>query len=382
MPLKILHLITDLNTGGAETSLYRLLASMDCERFDSQVVSLITPGPLGEKIASLGIPVRSLDMRPGRPTPAALLRLTSWLRREKPDILQTWLYHADLLGILAARAARIPVVVWNVRNSEMELSQYRRLSGLVVRTCARLSGWPQAVVSNSHAGRDFHVRSGYHPARWVIIPNGIDTRVFKPDPEAYRWLRRELGLAPETVLIGQVARYDPMKNQAGFLMAAGELSRTGIQAHFVMAGSGVTDENAALGEVVKQQGLTGRVHLLGRRDDMPRIEAALDLLTSASIFGEGFPNVVAEAMACGVPCVVTDVGDSALLVGETGRVVPAHDPGALAGAWSDLLSMPPEGRRELGRQARERILGRFSLEKMAAAYSQLYWDIIAIGEKR
>ena len=373
--MKILHLITDLNIGGAENSLYRLLSGMDRERFDSRVVSLIPVGRVGEKIQSLGIRVESLGMYPGRLSLTGAWRLISILRRDRPMILQTWLYHADLLGILAAQAVRLPVVVWNIRNSEMDLSQYRRLSGLVVRACAWLSGWPQVVVSNSHAGLDFHIRFGYHPPRWVIIPNGIDTRVFKPDREAYHGLRQELGLPPETVLIGQVARYDPMKNQLVFLKAAGELNRSGSQVHFVMIGEGITEENAILVDEVHRQGLAGRVHMLGRQDDIGRYESALDVLTSASSFGEGFPNVVAEAMSCAVPCVVTDVGDSAYLVGDTGLVVPPGDPQVLVEAWKRLLSGGEKVRRDLGAAARRRIETQFSLERTIFAYQDLYLSL-------
>jgi len=369
--MKVLHLITDLNTGGAETSLYRLLGGLERAEFDSQVVSLIPPGPIGEKIAALGIPVRTLGMAPGRPTPAALARLTGWLHADPPDLLQTWLYHADLLGILAARMAGVRRVMWNLRNSEMQLSQYRRLSGLVVHLCACLSGWPQVVISNSRAGQDFHARFGYHPRRWAVIPNGIDTRLFRPNPQAYAWLRSGLGLPPEELLVGQVARYDPMKDQAGFLRAAGELVRSGSPAHFVLIGHEVTDANPALTAAAREAGLAGRVHLLGRQDDIGRYEAALDVLVSPSAFGEGFPNAVAEAMACGVACVVTDVGDSAYLVGETGRVVPPSDPSALAAACGALLADANE-RGALGAAARRRIEANFSLERTVAAYRQLY----------
>jgi glycosyltransferase involved in cell wall biosynthesis len=320
-------------------------------------------------------------MRPGQPSLAAFFRLAGWLRYDKPDLLQTWLYHADLLGILAARVARIRVVVWNIRNSELELSQYRRLSGWVVRICSWLSGWPQAVICNSHAGRDFHARFGYRPSCWMVIPNGINTEVFKPDLEAYRSLRRELGLAPDTVLIGQVARYHPMKNQTGFLAAAGELLRTGGDAHFVMVGQDIGEENADLVEAVRQQGLTGRVHMLGRQEAMPRIEAALEILTSAS-FGEGFPNVVAEAMACGVPCVVTDVGDSALLVGGTGKIIPPRDTHAIVSAWRELIACGATGRRSLGESARQRVAESFSLDKTIAAYQALYEELIAHSPQR
>jgi len=180
----------------------------------------------------------------------------------------------------------------------------------------------------------------------------------------------------DTLLIGHFGRYDPMKNQEDFILAAGEMVRSGSEAHFVMVGEDVSESNTALREVVDQQALRGRVHMLGRRDDMPQLAAALDLLSSSSL-GEGFPNVVAEAMACEVPCVVTDVGDSAMLVGETGKVVPAGNPTALAQAWENLLTRPQNERKQLGLQARRRIEEHYSLGKMTAAYSQLYRDIIA-----
>ena len=376
MTIKVVHLITDLNIGGAEKSLYRLLASMDRQQFDSQVVSMVPAGSVGEQIRSLGIRVRSLSLQPGRPTISGLRLLTSWLRIEKPDILQTWLYHADLLGVIAGRLAGIPNVVWNIRNTNIDFSQYRRLSGYVVRTCSWVSGWPRVVISNSQAGRDFHVRLGYHARRWAVIPNGIDTQAFRPDSDSAGILRRELGLPMDTLLIGHFGRYDPMKNQEGFLIAAGELVRSGSEAHFVMVGEEVSGDNAILREVVNQQALNGRVHMLGRRHDMPRLASALNLLSSSSL-GEGFPNVVAEAMACGVPCVVTDVGDSALVVGDTGWTVPPNDPSALVKAWNDFLGLPESERKSMGVKARQRICEHFSLDGMTAAYSRLYRDIIA-----
>jgi len=380
MPTKILHLITDLNTGGAEISLYRLLAHMDRDRFESQVVSLVPVGQVGEKIRDLGIPVRSLDLKAGRPTLYALFRLTGWLCRERPSILQTWLYHADLLGILAAKAGGVRRVAWNIRNSEMDFSRYRQLSKIVVGACARLSGWPQVVISNSQAGQEFHARLGYHPRRWAIIPNGIDLQVFHPDPQTRLDVRKELEVDPGAILIGQVARYDPMKGQIIFLKAAGQLTRAGVDAHFVMVGQGVSYENPTLAEVIRDEALDGRVLLLGLREDMARIYAALDILTSPSS-GEGFPNVIAEAMACGVTCVATDVGDSALLVGETGRIVPPGAPAALAAAWQELISAGRLKRRELGEAARRRVAERFSLEKTIAAYQDLYDELLARSAK-
>ena len=375
-PIRLLHVITDLNIGGAEISLYRLLTCLDRTKYASQVVSLTPAGELGDKIRELGIPVFSLNMKPGQPSLNALRVLSLRMRNERFDIVQSWLYHADLLGLMAARAANIEHVVWNIRNSYLNMSDYRRLSRVVLKGCGLLSGWPQAVVCNSRAGQAFHIGLGYHPRRWVIIPNGFDPDEFKPNHQARLEVRQELGLASDILLVGMTARFDPVKGHVDFLKAAGALVRSGVDAHFVMIGHGVTFENEILSSIITQENLGGRVHLLGQREDLPRLYASLDMFSLAS-YGEGFPNVAAEAMLCGVPCAVTDVGDAKLIVGGTGRVVPPRDSTALANAWNSLLSLSDFDRQSLGARARQRIIECYSLEKMVSAYDQLYRDIMA-----
>jgi glycosyltransferase involved in cell wall biosynthesis len=379
MTIKILHLITGLNTGGAEVSLYRLLGRMDRSRFENRVISLIPVSDIGDKIRALGIPVTSLGLRPGQISLAALWSLTRELRSERPDILQTWMYHADLLGLLAAKLSGFQPVVWNIRSSNMDTSQYKKLTGLVIRLCSWLSGLPRAVIVNSHAGQVFHTGFGYHPRRWVLIPNGMDLDLFCPDEDARRSVQAEIGLDPQTVLIGMHGRFDPMKGHADFLHAAGLLTRSGVDAHFLLAGQAVSPDNETLKALVLEEDLAGRVHLLGRRDDIHRLDAALDILALSSLYGEGFPNVVAEAMACGVPCTVTDVGDTAFLVADTGCVVQRHDPAALAEAWRSLVRSGPEYRHRLGAAARQRIVENFSLSKTVAAYENLYSELAGTG---
>ena len=261
--------------------------------------------------------------------------------------MQTWLYHADLLGWAAAGLAGVKFLVWNIRSSDIDTSQYKPLSGLVIRACARLSGRPQAVVVNSLAGQAVHTGLGYHPRRWVHIPNGVDVDRYKPDPDARRAVRAELGLPVDAILIGMNARYDPMKNHSGFIQAAGKLVRSSLDVHFLLAGQDVDPGNTVLVDLIGRENLAGRVHLLGRCEDVPLLDAALDILAMTSSFGEGFPNAVAEAMACGITCAVTDVGDAALLVGNTGRVVSAGTTPATwqmpGGRWSR-----PESRNDSG----------------------------------
>jgi glycosyltransferase involved in cell wall biosynthesis len=235
-PIKLLHVITDLNVGGAEISLYRLLTCLDRTRYASQVVSLIPAGELGDRIRELGIPVFSLNMKPGQPSLSALHSLLLRMRTGRFDIVQSWLYHADLLGLLVARAANIDHVVWNIRNAYLDMSDYRRLSRVVLKGCSLLSGWPQVVICNSRAGQEFHTGLGYHPRRWLIIPNGFDPDEFNPNQQARLDIRHELDLAPNALLVGMTARFDPVKGHVEFLKAAGALVRSGIDAHFIMIG--------------------------------------------------------------------------------------------------------------------------------------------------
>jgi glycosyltransferase involved in cell wall biosynthesis len=315
-----------------------------------------------------------LNMQPGRPSLGAYLRLWDWLRRIRPDILQTWLYHADLLGLLAAKAARVHRVVWNLRSSYHDLSQYRHLTGVVLKLCTWLSGWPQAIITNSQSGREFHTSLGYHPRLWVWIPNGIDLQTYKPSAGLRTAIHRELNLPAESFLIGLVARFDPVKDHGNFLQAAGILSPAYANVHYILVGEGVDPSNRFLVDQIHNEHLSGRVHLLGRRLDIPHLMAGMDIISSSS-YGEGFPNTIAEGMACAVPCVVTDVGDSALLVGATGIVVPPKNPLALADGWRRVIELSPEDRQNLGLAARHRIEQEFYIDRTIQDYQRLYQSL-------
>jgi glycosyltransferase involved in cell wall biosynthesis len=376
--MQIIHLITSLDVGGTETALYRLLASMDRSTFENRVICLIPPGPVGEKIASLGIPVTSLNMPPGRPTLAGFIQLISLLRKTKPDILQTWLYHADLLGLLAGKLAGVPSILWNIRSTDMDFSQYRKLSQVVVRSCALLSGFPSAVIANSQAGKNFHEKMGYRPREWVQIYNGINTNEFGPNPAARLKIRQELGLSEIDLLVGMVARYDPMKGYDNFLEAARIVLNVNSKICFVIAGDGALPSNAELWRKIVKHQLTDNIHLLGRRSDIPQLDAALDIYVSPSIT-EGFPNAVAETMACGIPCVATDVGDTAKIVGDSGLIVPARNPHLLADGMLKLLRLTDVQRKELGKLARLRIQSEFDLSRMTEQYEALYKRLSAFN---
>lgn len=370
--IKVAHLITTLDAGGTEKMLSRLLAFMDGRRFSSHVICLTRMGDLGEMIRGKGIPVHTLDMPRGKVSVAGLLKLHRVLRGIKPDILQTWLYHGDLLGLLLGRLSGVRNICWNVRCSYMSLREYHASTRWTLRSCAMLSRSPTLILTNSHEARRFHIGIGYRREGWEVIPNGFDLDEFRPDPMARPLLLDELGIEyrPGRHLIGFIARFDPMKDHTSFIRAGCRLLEQGRDAHFVMAGRGVSRENEALSRLVPEQ-WAGRFHFLGGRSDINRITAGLDIASLASR-GEGFPNVVCEAMACGVPCVVMDVGDSRAIVGETGLVTPPGDPAAMAGAWSSMMDMGRDDLDRLGRAARERVVELYDIRQVVRRYESLY----------
>jgi len=369
---KIVHVITGLTTGGAEMSLFRLLGRIDPLRFSSEVISLSDEGTLGSRIRSLGIPVVTLKLTPGRPSPAALLRLVRRLRASRPAVVQTWMYHADLLGGMAAWLAGGLPVAWGIHNWNLAPPATRRSTVVTARACAWSSRWlPDRIVCVSEASRQVHDAFGYASDKLVVIPNGFDLEAFKPDSRGRQELRGEL-LVPDTApLIGRVGRYDLQKDYRNFVDAAARIHAGRPDAHFILCGDGIDWENRELAGWIDSAGLRERCRLLGPRDDVPRILAALDLACSPSL-GEAFPLFVGEAMATGVPCVVTDVGDSARLVGETGRVVPPHDSEALARACLEMIELGPDRRQRLGSVARTRIEHKFSLARTVGRYQDLY----------
>ena len=374
--IKVVHIITGLSVGGAENMLFKLVSGMDRSEFAPEVISLSGVGPVGEKMQAAGIPVRALNMRPSLPNPALLLRLTQWLRESHPQVVQTWLHHADLLGGIASRrAGRLPLA-WNIRHSNLDPATIKRQTILIGQACARLShSLPQRIVCCSEAGRDEHMRLGYAPDKLIVIPNGFDLTAYQPSLSAQSAIRAELGIPLGAPLIGLIGRFHPMKDHATFVQAAALLHPLRPDVHFLCCGEDVTWQNATLADRIRERGLCDRFHLLGQRRDIPQIAAALTLGTLCSLYGEGFPNVVGEAMACGVPCVVTDVGDSVMIVGETGRVVPLRAPAALSEAWKHLLELDPAEQQRIAMAARERVETHFALPSVVGRYQQLYKDM-------
>ena len=381
-PLRVLHVITGLQMGGAETMLASLVEHAGPEAFTSEVVSLraLDDGsrPLAERIEALGLRVRGLGMRPERPNPLFVARLARWIREGRPDVVQTWMYHANVIGGAAARLAGVPLV-WGIHHDAADLEGLKPGTARLVKASAWASRWmPDAIVCVAEASRETHAELGYDRAKMRVIPNGFSLERFHLDPQARQSIRRELGIPPDAPVLGMFARFHLMKDHAGFLQAAGIVARRFPEAHFVLCGLDVDESNGQLLAGARAAGLDHHLHLLGLRGDVPALLAALDVYVSSSR-REAFPMVLGEAMACGVPCAVTDVGDSALLVGDTGRVVPPGDAPALAQACVDLLCLPPEERQALGEAARERVQREYNLEAIVRQYAQLYRSLVFRG---
>lgn len=371
--MKILHVITGLDTGGAEMMLMKVVERLDRARFSSRVVSLSHEMGLADRVREAGVDVTTLNVVPKLAAgPRTIRRVSALIRETRPDVIQTWMYHADLVGGIAGRIAGVPVI-WNIQSSTLDPVLTRCRTRVIARVSAVMSKvLPSAIISCSNAGLEVHSRMGYARDLFEIIPNGTDLSVFRPDPEGRAAMRRQLGVSAETRLVGMIARLHSQKDHPNFFAAAGLLARTHSNARFVLVGLGLEPHNPEVLNMARNAGVEERTTLLGLRSDMASLLPALDIHTLSSAYGEGFPNVIGEAMAAGVPCVVTRVGDSAEIVGDTGFAVPPRDPQALANAWRQMLDLDGDEFEKLRVRARQRVADHFSLEASISQYEALY----------
>jgi len=372
MRKRITHIITGLDSGGAEYALYTLLSHQKMKQFSYSVISLSDIGPVGEKIRKLGIPVTGLMINSKAPNPLSLQRLITRLRQISPDLIQTWMYHADLLGGLTTKIVNKAKVVWGIHHTTLnpKLDKYRTI--VVAKICALISPCiPDKIVCCSQASREVHTSFGYSVNKMVVIENGIDDVRFKPNISAYSQMRKALGIPEKSPLIGLIGRFHPLKGHRNFIEAAARLHALNPSVHFLLCGENITMRNRELVDWIDTAGIMGNCHLIGQREDMPSIYNTIDIGGTSSI-GEAFPLVIGEAMACCVPCVVTDVGDSANIVGDTGLVVQPDDSEALANSWSKLLSISSTERRQLGERARQRIIDNFGADVIAVQFAGMW----------
>ncbi len=359
-PVRLAIYTTGLGSGGAEMMLTQICGQLDRSRFSPVVISLTDGGKHVNTLEAMKIPVHTLGMKAGRPSLGSLLRLRSLARQIKPDLHIGWMYHGNLAATLAAWLGRSAPVIWNVRQSLYDLALEKRGSAAVIKLLAWISKQPRHIVYNSKLSAQQHEAVGYNATRTRLTANGFNTDAFRPDPAARASLREELSLPPQTPIVGRFGRHAAMKDYPTFLAAAALVRQQNPDVHFIVAG---TDTQTLAAQP--------NVHLLGERQDIPRLTGAMDLACSSSAFGEGFPNVIAEAMCCAIPVVATDVGDSAWLLGTAGRIVPAKDPAALAAAVLEVLALPENQRSALGNAGRQRIVADFSLPAIVRSFETL-----------
>ncbi|MCA9629433.1 MAG: glycosyltransferase [Myxococcales bacterium] len=372
---RVLFVTTGLATGGAEAMLVKLLPSLRQQRIQVRVASLLGHGTLGEKLEQFGIRVVDLGMRDLRTAPKGLATFARSVAEFRPTIVQGWMYHGNLV---ASGAIAWPGlgdrVVFGVRHSLHDLSHESRSTRWAIRANKIVSPMAARVVYNSETARRQHERLGFSHRRSIVVPNGFDVATFRPDPAARAEVRHELQLKVSQCLVGLVSRLHPTKGHVVLARAAREVLDARPDAQFLLVGRGVSGEGTELAKVIRDLALSGSIIRLDERQDIPRLTAALDIAVSAS-WGEGFSNAVGEAMCCGVPCVVTDVGDSRAIVGKAGRVVAPGDHHALARSILELIGLPAERRREIGEAARQRILDNYSLPRVVEQYRDLYTTI-------
>lgn len=373
--MKLIHVITGLASGGAERALYNILTGGLAKQFDSVVVSLRDGGVYASRLRALGIPVYELGMRSGFPGPTTIARLRSLLQQHRPDLIQGWMYHGNLAASLAAiLAPGQPAVAWNVRHSLYQLSAEKPLTRQVIRGNRLLSSSTHAILYNSRLSREQHETFGFTSTMGRVIANGFDTEALSPTLEQWAAARQRIGIKESDVVVGHVARFHPIKDHATFLRAALRVLQHRPETRFLLLGRNVSLENPAL-EGIVPDALAERFIFLGECSDVHHLMQAMDILCQSSR-SEAFPNVLGEAMASGVPCVATDVGDSADIIGETGRLSPPRQPNALAGAMLELLALPSEERIRLGRAARARIEARYALPAIVSQYADVYDHLV------
>lgn len=374
--IKVCHVITTLSIiGGAQRVLVRLLLANPESTDKKMVVVLCRAGAWGEQLQTAGVNVHELGMKSILDLPRVYFQLRKLISSFNPDIVQTWMYHADLLGGLAARFSGCNNIIWGIRIAAVPATN--SLTIMVMKICAILSHWiPKKIVCVAEAARKIHITYGYDANRMIVIHNGFDFSEFTATPEQRTSLRQECQLSEDEIVIGWVGRFHPEKGQENFIKAASIISLSHPSVKFLLVGTDCDKDNKKLKDWLGKFGMQDRFVLLGERKDVPICLAVMDIFCQPSR-NEGFPNALGEAMAMGLPCVATQVGDTAELVGDTAILVLPENEKALASGLSEALVLTNEQRKQMGKRTRERVMGAFSIEKVRDQFDAVYKEILS-----
>lgn len=386
-PAFVEHVTTSLDIGGAQAMLVKLMASAAPPRgnvdgrWSAGVLSLMAPGIMAAPLREAGCPIYTLGLKPGLPGPKALLGLQRITSSIAPDILQGWMYHGNLAASVAGfmQSRSIPVV-WNVRHSLADPAVEKGATRRILSLSARLSRHTAGIIYNSRTAAREHESIGFSAERTICIPNGFDTNRYRPDRAKRALLGRLFGVAANVPVVAMVARGHPMKDHATLVRAMAEVRRTGRDAHLLIVGPEIDRPGSALAAMVATALPRNRATLIGERTDVADWLPGVDILALSSAWGEAFPNILGEAMACGVPCVATAVGDSGWIIGDGGLSVPPRDHEAMAAALSCLIDAGEEGRGAIGSAGRARIVSEFDLARIVRRYRDVYAAIL--GERQ
>ena len=372
---KVLHIITGLGDGGAEGVLYRLC--LNSKAANHIVISLMDDGKYGALLRQKGIEVYTLGLNPRKPSILKFFRLIRLIRSVNPDVVQTWMYHADLLGGFASKIAGIKRIFWGIRHSTLDAGKAKRSTIMIARICANVSGWlPEKIVCCANKALSVHADMGYAKDKLLVIPNGYDLSRFKPDIMAGQSVRHEFGVDTSEFLVGKVGRYDPFKDHGNLLQALAQLKTNGLKFRCLLVGKGLSSDNLTLVQLIRELNIKDDIILAGQRSDIPAVMNALDLHVLASS-SEGFPNVLAEAMACGTACVTTNVGDAPDIIGDVNLTCPPGDSKALAELMSNAhqqWSKHPQLWAKHKLNCTVIIQQRFSIQSMVSSYESCWFN--------
>jgi glycosyltransferase involved in cell wall biosynthesis len=377
---RILHLVTGLGVGGAEHALVRLVDGLRQQEVASHVICLNAGGPVVDAFSRLHIPLSVLDVK-GAPHRAPQ-RAARLVERFPPDIIQGWMYHANLAASLLRVWTRVQVpVVWNIRHSVADIRAEKPLTRWVIRTGGARIWKPQRVIYNSGLARKEHRLLGYARHTDAVIANGVDTRRFKPNADARSAWRRSHQFQERDLVVGLVARHHPMKDPDNFLTAAKRVIGRFARARFVMVGTGMTRSNSALVRSIEDRQLNHSVQLLGPSEALEEVYPGFDVLVVSSAYGEGLPNVILEAMACGVPTVSTAVGDASQAVLDRRFLAEPRDPDSLARGIESILDQTQAERREIGRSCRAQVMERYDEARCTGEFLSVYGELLGTRER-